>query len=164
MGPGPEGGSPTDGINLRRGTDASIHNSIIAYWNAYGIQVQGAATLARGLGCDGNCADPGVFCGPAVATGDVTAPIANVALRAYPNPVKSHATFAITLDADTHVELGVYDVSGRLVDAVADQEFTAGAARDHLGRARRVDDRRVLLPDDGRSRAGVRSPLPHAVA
>ncbi len=127
IGPGPAGGSPTDGINLRRGTDASVHNSIIAYWNAYGIQVQNAASLARGLGCDGNCADPGVFCSPTVAAGDVQAPTASVALRAFPNPVKTHATFAITLDADAHVELGVYDVSGRLVDSIADQQLTAGA-------------------------------------
>jgi hypothetical protein len=116
----PTGPIATDGINLRRGTDAHIYNSIVINFKERGLDVEGSATCARGLlACS-------AFAGPTVAVDEFT-PAVQVGLRAYPNPVTSFATFAFDLTRTGQVELGVYDVVGRLVSTVVSGELSAGA-------------------------------------
>jgi hypothetical protein len=65
----------------------------------------------------------------------------SVELRAAPNPVRTAATLTFTLPTAAHVELRVYDVTGREVGVLADGTFEAGThpvtwnARDTQGRA-----------------------------
>lgn len=121
IGPGIDALFTTSGINLRRGTDASIFNSIIMGWPQYGLNVQNAQTCARGF-----VADPGAACGPAIAVEDASRPAA-IALRAYPNPVVHRASFVVDLAQAGHTNLSVFDVRGRLVDTVVDQELGEGS-------------------------------------
>jgi hypothetical protein len=45
---------------------------------------------------------------------------------AYPNPFNPETKISFRVGASQHVELSVYDMSGRLVSVLADQVFTAG--------------------------------------
>lgn len=111
-------GSPTDGINIRRGTDASIHNSLVGGWPERGLDVQGASTCARGVDV--------VALSDCTVLGVADAVVPAVAFKAYPNPVTHHATFAFEMTAGALVDLSVFDVTGRLVDQVARGQFEAG--------------------------------------
>jgi len=118
---GPNAGTCTDGINLRRGTDAHVYNSIIMDWPERGLDVENASsTCARGLVAGT------VFAAPTVAV-DEFEPMVQVGLRAFPNPVTHFATFAFDLNRSGHVTLGVYDVVGRLVSTVVSDELSEGA-------------------------------------
>ncbi len=44
----------------------------------------------------------------------------------YPNPFNPSTTIKFSLPGDTHVSLNVYDVSGKLVGRVLDEDMTAG--------------------------------------
>lgn len=44
----------------------------------------------------------------------------------YPNPFNPSTTFNITLPKTNKVSVKIYDILGRLVDTIADKEFTAG--------------------------------------
>ena len=78
----------------------------------------------------------------AVATAiDENRPAKVLELRAAPNPVWMAATLTFTLPTPTHVELRVFDVTGREVGVLADGTFEAGvhpvtwSARDARGHA-----------------------------
>lgn len=122
IGPNDPFGNPTDGINLRRGTDAQIFNSIVQGWPEFALQVQNVESCARGFN-----PDPGVFCGPAVDVEATTPNIANVALRAFPNPVTQRANFAFSLDRAGEVDLSIFDVSGRMIANVMNSSLPAGS-------------------------------------
>ena len=54
-------------------------------------------------------------------------PTPSLALQgAYPNPFNPETKISFRVGASQHVELSVYDMSGRLVGVLADQVFTAG--------------------------------------
>ena len=44
----------------------------------------------------------------------------------YPNPFNPYTTFQFGLPAENHVELAVYDITGRVVARLADSQFSAG--------------------------------------
>jgi hypothetical protein len=46
--------------------------------------------------------------------------------RVYPNPFHSAATISFYIPADSHVNLSVFDISGRLVDILVDETLTGG--------------------------------------
>jgi FtsP/CotA-like multicopper oxidase with cupredoxin domain len=85
--------------------------------------------------------------GPCAATTPVTDEngLANspksVELRAAPNPVRTVATLSFTLPTAAHVELRIFDVTGREVGVLADGTYEAGIhpvtwnARDTQGRS-----------------------------
>jgi len=62
----------------------------------------------------------------ASVSGDAAIP-ATFALSAYPNPFNPTTTIEFALPEAGRVSLNVYDVSGRLIEALADQAFTAGS-------------------------------------
>jgi len=51
----------------------------------------------------------------------------NLELTNYPNPFNSSTTISFNLSKDSHVNLSVYDVSGRLVETLIDEYRTVGA-------------------------------------
>jgi flagellar hook assembly protein FlgD len=65
----------------------------------------------------------------------------SVELRAAPNPVRTVATLSFTLPTAAHVELRIFDVTGREVGVLADGTYEAGIhpvtwnARDTQGRS-----------------------------
>jgi hypothetical protein len=61
----------------------------------------------------------------------------------YPNPFSSRTIVAFTIPERTHVTLGVFDVCGRLVVAVADERLAAGR---HLYDWNGVDDKGNKVP------------------
>lgn len=122
IGPNDDLATGSDGINLRRGTDAQVFNCIIQGFPAWGLDVDdGATTCARGFN-----AAPGIFCGPQVAVEPGTS-TPQVAFRAFPNPVADRASFAFDVARAGLVDLSIYDINGRLVDTVVKEELTAGA-------------------------------------
>jgi hypothetical protein len=58
------------------------------------------------------------------------APVANkFSLSVYPNPFNSRTNIEFNLATTQHMQLAVYDVTGRLVQNLADRVFTAGPYR-----------------------------------
>ena len=57
---------------------------------------------------------------------DIDAPASVFALRNYPNPFHSYTTISFELPNDSYVNLSVYDVSGRLVVTLLDENRTGG--------------------------------------
>jgi hypothetical protein len=62
----------------------------------------------------------------------------------YPNPVGPSTTIAYAIDAQAHVSLKIYDVSGRLVRILVDE--TKGAGQSHSVRWDGTDDLGQALP------------------
>lgn len=61
---------------------------------------------------------------------DVESPSAlpnEVSLAAYPNPFNPAARVQFDLPQDGHVKLGIYDITGRLVEMLADELYSAGS-------------------------------------
>jgi len=50
----------------------------------------------------------------------------NVDFTVYPNPAGSYITIAFSLDQSEHVEIGLYDLSGRLIRLLADENLPPG--------------------------------------
>lgn len=122
IGPNDDLAAGSDGINLRRGTDAQVFNTIIQAFVAWGLDVDdGATTCARGFN-----AAPGIYCGPEVAVEPGTGSTPQVAFRAFPNPVTSRASFAFDVASSGLVDLSIFDINGRLVDTVVNDQLTAG--------------------------------------
>jgi hypothetical protein len=115
-------GSRDEGIELRRGTDAWIFNSIVQGWDN-GIRTSDeASTCARGvirnierLKCWYTSVDK------PRATGT------DLAVRIYPNPVAERTHFAFRMAQSGNARLSVFDVTGRLVDTVVDGSLPAGS-------------------------------------
>ncbi len=120
VGPGADLGGSSRGIHLRRGTDAQIYNSIILGFRKAGIKVEHAATVARGVH-----PDPGVHCNMN-STPEREAPEMVLDVRTSPNPLGNTTRFAFDLPRSGLVRIRVFDLSGRLVDMVADAEMAAG--------------------------------------
>lgn len=123
---GAEAGSATGShiIHLRRGTDAKIFNSIIMFARGAnsGLRTEHPETCARGL-----CPTLGAWvCQRAGVTEGYGSPAESFSFRSYPNPVVSEARFSFSLPATAVARLGIYDVSGRLVDSVVDGSLAAG--------------------------------------
>lgn len=72
--------------------------------------------------------------------GDTPVPAAVSQLRNYPNPFNPTTTVSWELSRETHLTLGVYDVSGRLIVMLLDERMSAGPqvwvwnGRDRSGR------------------------------
>lgn len=58
----------------------------------------------------------------AVKVGDVQV----LAVRVFPNPVRTKTTIEYDLPKDSHVTLGIYDTNGRLVKRILQEKKTAG--------------------------------------
>lgn len=116
-------GSENHGIHLRRGTDASIYNSIIYNWRVQGLRVQNNETSARGFG-----PTPAVFCGGGTTNVDTEiAALEGITVHTFPNPAVNEARFFFSLPTSGRAELTVFDASGRMVERVLDDELSAGA-------------------------------------
>jgi len=94
---------------------------------------------------------------PVIGTGEPEA--LDFALHARPNPARSAATLAFDLPRAAPVRLALYDVRGRCVRVLLNEETSAGShavrwdGRDHAGRRMGAGVYQVRLDSDGRSRA-----------
>jgi len=84
--------------------------------------------VARPIDCDGDgvaTADMGAWeeYDPAAAVGDEVGSAHSMYLRNHPNPFNPGTTIAFELPRDMRVSLRVYDVSGRLVDVLIDDQI-----------------------------------------
>jgi hypothetical protein len=120
------GGKPAgldcgSGIRLRRGTDATIVNSILVGWDSSGgLRVDDNATVARGLDAAPMISD----C--SVSSVDEFAAASALTVRTFPNPVVERASFQFQMPKNGHAELTVFDANGRMVDKVVDAQMNAG--------------------------------------
>lgn len=112
-------GTNTHGIHLRRGTDATIVNSIVMGWPSTGIRVQNNETSARGFN-----PVPAVLCSPA---GVDPSEVASLDVRTFPNPVVREARFFFSLPTSGRAQIQVFDANGRLVSNVLDAELAEGS-------------------------------------
>ena len=122
--PNPGVATATHGIHLRRGTDAQIFSSIIQGFPLEAIRYQHVETCARGVN-----PQPPTFCGPPPNSAPTLASSDDFTVRAFPNPVVNHTEFAFSMPQSGHGRIDVYDVSGRLVDNVMDDQLSAGSHR-----------------------------------
>lgn len=112
-------GTCTNGIHLRRGTDAQIYNSIVMGWKKTGLYVQHNETAARGfyaqppVGCTASDVDP------------VQVVASELDVRAL-NPAHGQAMFFVNVPQPGATRLGVYDTKGRLIHSV-EESLGAGA-------------------------------------
>jgi hypothetical protein len=120
VGTGGQGGG-TIGIHLRRGTSATIVNSIISDFTTFGLRVQHEETFAN---CAGTA--PGLGgCTVAGVGGDSNGG-RTFAVAAGPNPSFGASTLSFNLSNDSRVTVRIFDAAGRLVDTLADGHMTAG--------------------------------------
>ncbi len=115
-------GVGTAGINLRRGTNASILNSIIVGFTGFGLDIDNPATFE-------NCAGavPALYSCPTSAIGPDQA--RQFVVSAGPNPTFGPSTLAFELERAAHVTVRIYDAAGRLVQTVVNGPLGAGAHR-----------------------------------
>jgi hypothetical protein len=109
------------GIRLRRGTAATIINSIVTGFSNVGLRVENAETFAN---CPGTPPSD-LACG-VLAVGDGPARDGKLLVRAAPNPTAGAARLSFDLPASQHVRVQVFTLAGRLVDTVVDREMAQG--------------------------------------
>jgi hypothetical protein len=106
-----------NGAHFRRGTDFQLFNSIVCYWKQQAIRVEHDAT------CTGLNPETATYvCGARVDAPVVAGAADGLGLRAFPNPVSSATNFAFSLPAEGRARLDVFDVAGRRVASVLDEE------------------------------------------
>ena len=71
-------------------------------------------------------ADTSFFDSLAVPDEDGAPAVEHYELAVYPNPFNPVATLRFEIEQAGKVEIGVYDITGRYVQALCDREFTAG--------------------------------------
>lgn len=106
------------------------------------------AGVARPIDCDGDgvaTADMGVWeeYDPAAAVDDVAAAPSSLFLRNHPNPFNPGTTIAFDLPRDMAVSLRVYDVSGRLVAVLIDDQVRPQGTNQVAWRGRDLTGRLV---------------------
>jgi hypothetical protein len=119
IGTGPRVGGAR-GMRLRRGTSFQIINSIVQGWDNVGLRVESPATFDNCPGTppsDLDCSQLAVGDNP-TRTGFVVA--------AAPNPARGATNLSFHLPRDGNVKVQVFNVSGQLVETVADRSMTAG--------------------------------------
>lgn len=126
LGAGP--GLVTDGIHLRRGTSATILNSIIAYWKSNALELNGAETFRN------HCADRDFVTSPGVQCSQFTTdvPVSDgraLAAFASPNPVRGALQILFSLPRAGRVSVQLFAADGRLVHTLAEGERGAGSHR-----------------------------------
>ena len=122
----PAGLNTGSGIRLRRGTDATIVNSIIVGFDSSGgLRVDDDATVARGFG-PAPAVNNSTECGDLSSVGDIAATV-GLQVRTFPNPVVDRASFQFDLPTASQAQLTVFDANGRLVDTVVDGQMNAGS-------------------------------------
>jgi hypothetical protein len=116
-------GVGTAGINLRRGTNGTVVNSIIYGFTGDGLDVDNAPTF-------NNCTGP--------VPAKYTCPTSDVGpagernqfvVTAGPNPSFGASTLAFVLEQDENVTVRIYDATGRLVDTLVSGRLQAGPHR-----------------------------------
>ncbi len=112
-------GIPGWGARLRRGTDFMIFNTIITNWVNQALRIENDAT------CAGLNPATGSFCGPTDAP-VVAAASAVDGIRAFPNPVVAGTNFEFSLSNRAAARLDIFDVTGRRVANVLNDEMEAG--------------------------------------
>jgi hypothetical protein len=50
----------------------------------------------------------------------------SLTVSVYPNPVYQNAILEVALPQDSHIEINIYDITGRMVKTVLDADLTAG--------------------------------------
>jgi hypothetical protein len=122
--PTPGAGTSNIGVHLRRGTAATVLNSIVVGFRGPGLSLSDAATFAN---CPGP--QPAVLCTPGVTAveADPTALPSSLRARVYPNPASGPASLSFSLASDRRVKIQIFDVSGRLVDTLMDRPMGQGA-------------------------------------
>ena len=116
-------GGGTIGVHLRRGTSATIINSIISDFTTFGFRVQHEETFANCVGTTpglGGCTIAGVG---GQGSGR------SFAVAAGPNPSFGASTLSFDLPRASHVVVRIYDAAGRLVDTLQDGPMGAGVQR-----------------------------------
>ena len=83
-------------------------------------------------------ADP--VCDPTAVPGPVAAAVLG---DAYPNPFNPHTTISFDLRSERPVSLFVYDLSGRLVDVLLDDEMARQGRNEVVWRGKGLDGRRL---------------------
>ncbi len=123
--------APGDSVTFRYISDhppAMVYWFTQAFFNDTPLNARGEGPPPTSIYTNGIY---GTVVGPATATGvqepfDGSSPLPRLRVPR-PNPSASSATVAFYLPAPGRVSLGVYDVSGRLVDGlVADRDYPAG--------------------------------------
>lgn len=114
---GPAFPGPVAGANFRRGTGATLINSIVTNFKTSAFKIDDNATLQAH--CAAPPVSPAVFCPGALAVPPVA--IGNVLIsNSSPNPFRSQVALSFTLPNASNVNVDVYSADGRLVSTVAD--------------------------------------------
>ncbi len=116
-------GIGTAGINLRRGTNGKIVNSIITGFTGFGMDIDNVETFQ-------NCAGPvpPLYTCPTSDVGPEQRGREFV-VTAGPNPTFGPSLLSFELESDAHVSVRIYDAAGKLVDTMVDGPMLAGAHR-----------------------------------
>jgi hypothetical protein len=125
VGPADAFPAPTaqQGIELRRGTDAQIFNSIVMWYPNQGVRWSNSATCGRGVTAQG----PAAQCASANDAPVIASHGTIDSVRAFPNPIQSGTRFTVKMDATALASLDIFDVAGRRVDSVfTDRMMAAG--------------------------------------
>jgi hypothetical protein len=123
LGAGP--GLVSDGIHLRRGTSATILNSIIANWKSNALEINGAESFRN------HCQDRELAYGPGIQCSQFTTDVPSagfgqLAAFASPNPVRNAMQIRFVLPVAGQVDVEVYGADGRLVRALEQGTLGAG--------------------------------------
>jgi hypothetical protein len=121
VGTGPLAGGAR-GIRLRRGTAATIINSIVQGWSSQGLRVEDNATFAN---CAGTA--PGELVCDQLAVGDQPRGLGGFTVMAAPNPTAGPTNLSFDLPSAQRVLIQVFDITGRLVETVLDGQMPAGS-------------------------------------
>lgn len=120
---GPTLPGATQGAQLRRGTGATILNTIFYNFKTAGIAVSDDATWEAH--CVANPTGPNVFCGTTTNVLPITT--GNVFVAAsQPNPFRDHVNFSFTLPQAGPVSVQIFSADGRHVQTVAEGDMAAG--------------------------------------
>jgi hypothetical protein len=118
---------------------SNSYNNLPVTFMAFSLQNNGTNDVTSVTFDNFSLVADSIDCPLATAVGERPATPAP-ALAAYPNPFNPSTTIAVVLPADTHVELRVYDIGGRLVKSLLDEDRPAGYSevrwdgRDNRGR------------------------------
>lgn len=108
---------PTSGALFRRGTSASLINSIVTNFKTAGVTINDQATIQAH--CAAPPVAPTVFCPGALAVPPMATGSVLISASA-PNPFRSQVALNFTLPTSSNVKVEVFSADGRLVSTVAD--------------------------------------------
>ncbi|MBD3236380.1 MAG: T9SS type A sorting domain-containing protein [Candidatus Eisenbacteria bacterium] len=121
VGPLGNGGGTSDaGIYLRRGTAATIVNSIIIGWEDHGIKF--STDEPPQCGCND---EPAVACGGPSAVPE-PGQISSFMAWAQPNPATTQTQISFYLTEASEAQISMFDAGGRMVDEVLNATLEPG--------------------------------------